>query len=261
MLAVGIDVGGQTTKGVALQDDNITAEVILPSADEAASSARAALQALQEKCGCNSGFYITATGMGGKAVDFAQQQKSITTCLARGIHYLFPQARTAIDMGVESSTVIKISQVGKLVDWANHDKCASGTGIFLQQMARLMQVPLEKMSELSMQSTSPADISNTCAIFAESEVISHVHRDPPTPMTDIAAGIYMSVVSRIMALCKRIGIQKDIAACGGVALNKGLVKMLEKELGCDVLIPGKPQITGALGAAIISRENINGKKA
>jgi predicted CoA-substrate-specific enzyme activase len=261
MRTTGIDVGSLTTKGVVLQGDTIQAFVILPSADEAAASARSALEELKRQYGIDGDFFIVATGMGGKAVDFAHQQKSITTCLARGVHFLYPEAKTAIDMGVESSTVIKINQMGKLVDWANHDKCASGTGIFLQQMAKLMQVSMEEMSDLSMRAAAPADISNTCAIFAESEVISHVHRDPPTPMADLAAGIYLSVVSRIMALCKRIGVQKEVAVSGGVALNKGLVKILEKEIGYEVLIPNRPQIIGALGAAIIARDTMDGKKA
>jgi predicted CoA-substrate-specific enzyme activase len=162
----------------------------------------------------------------------------------------------AIEMGAESSTVVKVSDRGRLNDWANQDKCAAGTGMFLQQMARLMQVPLAEMAALSFGAKGRADITSTCAVFAESEVISHVHREPPTPREDIVAGIYYSVVSRIISMCKRIGIEKDVAVVGGVAMNKGLVRILEEELGFGVLVPETPQAVAALGAAIIATENI-----
>jgi len=200
--------------------------------------------------------YIVSTGVGGKSVSLSQQSKAIATCLARGIHYLYPSVRMAIDMGAESSTVIKVNERGRLNDWANQDKCAAGTGIFLQQMAKLMLMPLEEMSKLSFQAKSRADITSTCAVFAESEVISHVHREPPTPKEEIIAGIYFSVVSRIVSLCKRVGIEQDVAAIGGVTLNRGLVKILEEELGFSVLVPDAPQIVVALGAAVIAQENI-----
>jgi predicted CoA-substrate-specific enzyme activase len=204
----------------------------------------------------NDDFYIVTTGAGGKSVSFAHQKKSVNTCMARGIHYLFPSAKMAIDLGAETSTVIKINERGRVSDWANQDKCAAGTGLFLQQMARLMKMSLQEMSELSFPANSKADITSTCAVFAESEVISHVHRDPPTPKEVIIAGIYSSVVSRVMALCKRIGIERDVVVCGGAALNAGLVNILEKELGFKVLVPENPQLIAALGAAIIARENI-----
>jgi len=200
--------------------------------------------------------YIVSTRVGGKSVSLSQQSKAITTCLARGIHYLYPSVRMAIDIGAESSTVIKVNERGRLNDWVNQDKCAAGTGIFLQQMAKLMLMPLEEMSKLSFQAKSRADITSTCAVFAESEVISHVHREPPTPKEEIVAGIYFSVVSRIVSLCKRVGIEQDVAAIGGVTLNRGLVKILEEELGFGVLVPDAPQIVVALGAAVIAQENI-----
>jgi len=123
-------------------------------------------------------------------------------------------------------------------------------------MAKLMQISLEDMSELSLDAKTRPEISGTCAVFAESEVISHVHRDPPTPMADIAAGIYYSIVSRLMALCKRVGIEKDVVVTGGVAQNKGLINILEQELGFKVLVPDNAQSIVALGAAIIAQEQI-----
>lgn len=259
MKAVGIDVGSLTTKAVILDGDRILASSVVSSVEEAEASARSALDEALKRAGLasDSDLYIVATGAGGKSVPFSQKQKTATTCLARGVNYLLPAARMAIEMGAESSVVITLNERGRISDWATHDKCAAGTGIFLQQMAKLMRMSLAEMSKLSLQAKAKAEISNTCAVFAESEVISHVHRVPPTPMEEIAAGIYASVVSRIMALCKRVGIKREVAVVGGVALNRGLVRILEEELGFRVLVPDSPQTSVALGAALIARESID----
>jgi predicted CoA-substrate-specific enzyme activase len=258
MKALGIDIGSLTTKVVIMDGDCILALSVAPSGDEPGASARAALDRTMAKAGLtpDSDLYIVATGMGGKLVSFSQQHKSVTTCLARGIHHFFPSARMGIDLGAESANVLKISDRGRISDWVNHDKCAAGTGVFLQQMAKLMQMPVDDMAKISLNAHSGPEISSTCAVFAESEVISHVHRDPPTPMDEIVAGIYSSVVSRVLTLCKRIGIEREVAVVGGVALNGGLVHVLERELGFDVLVPDSPQLAAAVGAAIIARENI-----
>ena len=258
MKALGIDIGSLTTKVVILENGSILSSIIIASGDEPESSAEEAVEKALNQAGLSSNddLHIVSTGVGRKSISLSQQQKAITTCLARGINHLLPSARMVIDMGAESSTVVRLNERGRVKDWANHDKCAAGTGIFLQQMAKLMQVPLEEMSKLSLKAESRADITSTCAVFAESEVISHVHRNPPTPKEEIVAGINYSVVSRIMALSKRIGIVKDVAVTGGVALNSGLVYILEREMGFGVLMPDMPQIIAALGAAIIARENI-----
>ncbi|MDY6918084.1 MAG: acyl-CoA dehydratase activase [Chloroflexota bacterium] len=256
MKALGIDVGSLTTKAVVLGGDGIVASTVSMSSDEAEDSARSALEQVLNRAGIGMAddLCIVATGVGRKAVSFSQQQKATTTCLARGTHFLFPTARMVIDMGAETSTVLKMNQRGRVEDWAGQDKCAAGSGIFLQQMARLMQMSLEEMSELSLQATSRASITSTCAVFAESEVISHVHREPPTPREEIIAGIYYSVVSRIMALCKRVGVEKDVAVAGGVSLSNGVVRTLETELGFGALVPEQPQIVSALGAAVLAGE-------
>jgi len=258
MKALGIDIGSLTTKAVILDDSRIIASSVIATGEEAEQSARAAVGEVLKQAGLklDGGVAIVSTGVSIKDLFPGQQSKSLTTCLARGIYRLFPSVRTSIDMGAESSTVIRVNERGRLNDWVNQDKCAAGTGIFLQQMARLMQIPLVEMAMLSLQAKGRADISSTCAVFAESEVISHVHREPPTPKEDIVAGIYYSVVSRVVSLCKRIGIERDVAVTGGVALNRGLVKILEGELGLAVLVPEKPQLVAALGAAVVAQGNI-----
>ena len=257
MKALGIDIGSLTTKVTILENGNMLSSVIVASGDEPEPAAREAIEkALTQAKLSSDNLYIVSTGIGSKSISFSQQQKAITTCQARGTSHLLPSVRMTIDMGAESTTIIKLNQRGRVTDWATQDKCAAGTGIFLQQMAKLMEMPLEEMAKLSLKAKSAADISSTCAVFAESEVISHVHRDPPTPKEEIIAGIYLSVISRIMALCKRIGIERDVAVTGGVARNVGIVNTLEKEIGFKVMVPEKPQLAAALGAAILAQENI-----
>ena len=260
MKAIGIDIGSLTTKVVILENGDIISQLVTKLGDDIEPSVRDAIRTAAEKAGISNNDddnYIITTGIGGKAISFADNNKAITTCLARGINRLFPHARMVIDIGAETSTVVKLNERGRVNDWGNQDKCAAGTGIFLEQMSRLMQLPFDEMSRLSLQAKKAADITSTCAVFAESEVISHIHRDPPTPREDVIAGIFASTVSRIMVICKRIGIQKEVAVSGGVALSRGLVKILGKEMDCNIFVPEEPQIVAALGAAILSQERIN----
>lgn len=259
MKAIGVDIGSLTTKVVLLENGNISSQLITKIGDDIEPSVNKAIREAAEKASIqpDDDDYIVTTGIGGKAVSFASDNKAITTCLARGVNRLFPRARMVIDIGAETSTVIKLNERGRVNDWGNQDKCAAGTGIFLEQMAKLMQLPFDKMSELSLEAKEVADITNTCAVFAESEVISHIHRDPPTPKENVIAGIFASTVSRIMVICKRVGIQKEVALTGGVALNRGVVNQLETELGFDVLMAEEPRIVPALGAAILAQEGID----
>jgi (R)-2-hydroxyacyl-CoA dehydratese activating ATPase len=257
MKALGIDAGSLNVKAVALDGNGPLASTIMPAGEGSEAMAKIAMEEVIKKAGLTpDGWYVVATGIGGKSISFSQQQKAITTCLARGVHMLLPTARMVIDLGAETSTVMKINDRGRVTDWAGQDKCAAGTGMFLQAMAKVMQVNLEQMAEFSMRAKNRADITGTCAVFAESEVISHIHRVPPTPKEDIIAGIHASMVSRIMGLLKRLGVEREVAVVGGVARNKGLVDIMEKELGFKVLVPPEPELVAALGAAILAKENL-----
>ena len=257
MHALGIDIGSLNVKAVMLDGSGPELTTLLPAGDGSELTARLAMEELVHKGAVStSEVYMVATGVGSKAAAFCQQQKAITTCLARGVNRLFPTARMIIDMGAETSTVLKINERGRVTDWAGQDKCAAGTGMFVQAMAKIMQVSLEEMSEYSLRAKNKADITGTCAVFAESEVISHIHRVPPTPKEDIIAGIHSSMVSRVMGLIKRLGIEKDVVVVGGVARNRGLITILEKELGFKVLVPENPEMTAALGAAVLAKESI-----
>jgi (R)-2-hydroxyacyl-CoA dehydratese activating ATPase len=257
MKALGIDVGSLNVKAVILDGNGPLASTQMPAGEGSEATARVAMEEVIKKAGLTpDGWYIVSTGVGGKSVTFSQQQKAITTCLARGVHVLFPTARTVVDLGAETSTILKINDRGRVTDWAGQDKCAAGTGMFLQAMAKVMQVKLDEMAEYSLRAKNKADISGTCAVFAESEVISHIHRVPPTPKEEIIAGIHASMVSRMMGLLKRLGVEKEVAVVGGVARNKGLIDILEKELGFKVLLPENPETVAALGAAILAKESL-----
>jgi predicted CoA-substrate-specific enzyme activase len=257
MKPLGIDVGSLNVKAVILDGTDAFASFGMPAGEGAEASPRIAAEEVKKKAGlAEDEWYIVSTGVGGKAVGFSQNQKAITTCLARGVNKLFPNARMVIDLGAETSTVLKVNQRGRVTDWAGQDKCAAGTGMFLQAMAKVMQVNLDEMAGYSLRAKKRADITGTCAVFAESEVISHIHRVPPTPKEEIIAGIHASMVGRVMGLLKRLGIEREVAVVGGVARNKGLIAILEEELGYKVLVPENPEMVAALGAAVLAKENL-----
>lgn len=256
MPVAGIDVGSQTTKAVILSDGQILGQSVIVSTEEAEAGARKALDEALKQAGLafSDLTTIVATGAGRKDVTFAQKQKTSLSCLAKGINRLLPSVRTVIDVGAETSTVIRVNERGGVDDSIGHDRCASGTGVFLEAMAKLMQMPLPEMAKESLKAQRRAEVSSMCAIFAEQEVISHVHRVPPTPKPDIIAGIHGSMAVRIVGLAKRIGVKADVALTGGVAKNVGFAKVVEEELKQKVVVPDNPQVIGALGAARIAQE-------
>jgi (R)-2-hydroxyacyl-CoA dehydratese activating ATPase len=257
MKALGIDAGSLNVKAAVLNSTGPAGSLVVPTGENLEEAAKQAMEKLLADLDMTpDGWKIVATGVGSKEVTFSDKQKAITTCLARGVNLLFPSARMVIDLGAETTNVVKINERGRVTDWAGQDKCAAGTGMFLQAMAKLMQVSLDEMSEYSLRAKGRADISGTCAVFAESEVISHIHRIPPTPKEDIIYGIHASMVSRMMGLLKRLGITQDVVMVGGVARDRGLVAILEKELGFKVFVPESPETVAALGAAVLAKESI-----
>jgi predicted CoA-substrate-specific enzyme activase len=245
-----------TTKVVVLDDGQVLAHSIIRSSEEAEAAARMALEEALKGTNLSPEDinYIVATGAGRKEVSFAQKQKTSLSCLAKGTNLLFPSARTVFEVGAETCTVLRLNDRGGVEDSVGHDRCASGTGVFLESMAKLMKMSLEEMARESLKAGARAEVSSMCAIFAEQEVISHVHRVPPTPKNDVIAGIHGSMSVRIVGLAKRIGIKPDVAFCGGVAKNIGFAKVLEDDIGMEVLIPEEPQIVAALGAARIAQD-------
>lgn len=257
MAVAGVDMGALATKVVILEGNRILAASTLVTGEVGEIEARRAMEEALKQAGLKMEDLkaVVSTGTGRKSIPFAQKQRTAMSCHAKGAYFLFPQARTVIDVGAESSTVIRLSADGKVEDSVGNDKCAAGTGVFLDAMSRMLRVPLEEMGEESLQATGTVSISSMCVIFAESEVISHVHKDPPVPRNNILAGIHESIVDRLFGMTQRVGVVPGVVMTGGVSKNIGIVHSMEEKLGVKVLAPADPQIVGALGAALLAQQS------
>lgn len=240
-----------------MRDGVVVGKSVAVSYDEAEAGAREAILAALNGSGISLDDIqtILATGVGRKHVSFAHKQKSTPLCLAKGVNLVYPAARTIFDVGGESSTVVRVNDRGIMDDAMGHDHCASGTGVFIEAMARLLQMPLAAMAKASLEGEHRAEISSMCAVFAEQEVISHVHRVPPTPRNDLIKGIYGSMAVRVAGLGKRIGIKQEVVIVGGVAQNVGFVHELETEIKGKIVVLDEPQLVAALGAARLAQED------
>jgi predicted CoA-substrate-specific enzyme activase len=261
MLSLGIDIGSLSTDVVLMDDKReiLASEVIATGA----SSKKAAEKSFQKilevtKLAEKDIDYVVATGYGRIRVPFAQEVVTEITCHAKGAHYFFPKVRTVIDIGGQDSKVIKVDQNGNVVDFVMNDKCAAGTGRFLEVMARTLEIELEDMGPLSLQGNDKLSISSLCTVFAESEVVSLIGADQKRE--DICRALHIAIAKRIAAQARRVGVEEQVVMSGGVAKNVGVVKELERLLSTRLRMAPDPQIVGAVGAALIGLEGA-GKKA
>jgi len=253
MIKVGIDIGSRTTKAVLLNKDNIIlAKHILPSKWEPEKAGKKVFEAVIKKAGIERTKIskITATGYGRILLSFADKVYTEITCHAKGAYFLNHNVRTVIDIGGQDSKVIRIDKFGFVEDFAMNDRCAAGTGKFLEFLAHSLGVKISDFGKLALESKSPADISSMCTVFAESEVLSLVAEN--VSKADIIAGIHYSIARRIEGLINLTGFNKIVVLTGGVAKNLGIRQSLEQLLNVPLMIPQNPEFIGALGAAIIS---------
>ncbi|MBU4121736.1 MAG: 2-hydroxyglutaryl-CoA dehydratase [Proteobacteria bacterium] len=252
MYFAGIDIGSTMTK-IVIMDDEINSQVIGPTGAEHRHLANKVMEEALSKAGIafDELTYVVATGYGRINVPFADKQITEITCHAKGVSSIFPSARTVIDIGGQDAKGIKIAG-GKVVNFVMNDKCAAGTGRFLEVIADALGLKLKDMGELSLQSKEKVRISSTCTIFAEQEVVSKIADG--VPIEDILAGLHEAIASRVFHMAEKMKIEKDVAMTGGVAKNVGMVKALEDQLGFPVLIAREPLLTGAIGAAILGKE-------
>lgn len=251
----GVDVGNQTTKAVVLDGDGaVVAQAVVAVAEESARAAEEALSLAlaQTELGLADLAAIVATGAGSDCVPIAQRAVTEVLCDARGAVRLFPGARTVIDIGAENARVARCDENGAVEDFALNDKCASGAGIFIEEMAKALEFSLEEMAEASLRSQREVEVNCSCAVFAESEVVSLIHQR--VPREDIARGICDFVAQRTTSLLYRIGIADEVVFVGGGARNRGVVAALERYLGRRVRVPEDPVVVGALGAALFALE-------
>ncbi len=253
MAVAGVDIGAIAAKAVVLEDNQIRGYAILPTGYDVAVAAKKVLRKSLKKAGLTEKDLerIVATGYGRISVSFADEKITEISCHAKGASWLVPETRMVIDIGGQDSKAIRVDESGIVTAFAMNDKCAAGTGRFLEVMARALELPIDKFGRLSLKSANPCIISSVCTVFAETEVISL--RAEKKPIEDIIAGIHRAVAKRIVAMMTPIDIASPIMMTGGVAKNVGQREALEQELGTKLIVPQEPQIVGALGAALFAR--------
>nr|HID59489.1 2-hydroxyglutaryl-CoA dehydratase [Desulfobacterales bacterium] len=256
MYFVGIDVGLYSVKSVLVDEERILLSRGVVSEEEGSKAAYRVFQEILKEGNIPEDEIasIVSTGMGRKEVAFANEKRTDQVCIARGAYYLFPSARTVLDTGAGGCRAMKLGDHGKLIDFSSNSKCAGGTGSFLEAAARVLQLDVEGIDSLALKAGSVSRVSSYCAVFAESEIISNIHRG--FSKESICAGICESIAQRMHDVLRRVRIEKEVVLCGGVATNGTVVKMFEAELDFPVLVPKDPLMVGALGAAIIARDLI-----
>ena len=251
---LGIDIGSSSSKAVILRDgSDVVSQAVIQVGTGTSGPARVLEKVFEgQKIGMDDIAYTVATGYGRFSVKEADKQISEISCHAKGIYHKHPRARTIIDIGGQDAKAIRLNDNGNIAQFVMNDKCAAGTGRFLDVMSRVLEIPLSEMGEVHFHATEWAFVSSTCTVFAESEVISLLSQG--VSRENIVAGVHQSVASKACSLVYRVGMTEDIVMCGGVARNKGAVDAIEKELGKHVIVVDSPQLTGALGAAIFAYE-------
>ena len=258
MIVAGIDLGNLTSKAVILGDGHILSQKVLVAAEEKCSAAEEVVAQALKAAGIprEELKYIVSTGAGRRGIPFVQGTRTSTTCLAKGARWLYPSARTVIDIGAETCDIIKLDEHGTVQHIQGNDKCAAGTGIFFDTMAKFLGVSMYEMSRLSLKAEKAVQLTSMCVIFAEQELITHIHEDPPPPTEELVAGIHLSIAMRVAGMVGRVGIEKDVVLAGGVARNKGFVRTLEERLGTQLRVPENPELVLALGAALIAQGSV-----
>lgn len=256
MIVAGCDVGSLTSKAVVMEEGHILAHAVVLSGTDPAESASRVMQRALDQVGCSMGDirFSVGTGYGKARIPFVGRTESEITCHAKGAWWDNPSVRTVVDIGGQDAKAIRIGPDGKVVRYTYNDKCASGTGRFLEVMARAMDVPLAEMGRKGRESTEKISISNQCVIFAETEVVSLLNEG--REVCDIIRALHHAMASRVASLVKSIGVEETVVMTGGVAKNCGVFDALATALGVGLYPLAKidPQINGALGAALLAGE-------
>jgi predicted CoA-substrate-specific enzyme activase len=254
MVTAGVDIGAITAKAVVFDDEGLLATaLILAGYDRAAAALQVLDRALaQAGLAREQIARLVATGYGRVQVAGADRTVTEITCHARGAHHLCPDVHTVIDIGGQDSKGIAVGAAGKVLDFVMNDKCAAGTGRFLEVMAHALEVDLVDFGQLALAAPRRARISSTCTVFAESEVITHLAAG--ADRGEIIAGIHEAIAARVATMVGRIPVRDRVVLTGGVAHNAGVARMLEEKLGQPITVPEHAQLAGAIGAALIARD-------
>jgi predicted CoA-substrate-specific enzyme activase len=254
----GIDVGAATAKAVVLRGDDVLASSIVPTGSSVAGAGQAAMQQALDRAGLalEDLEYVVSTGYGRRAVPFASRTTTEITCHAAGARWLIASARTIIDIGGQDCKVIGLHEGGTVSNFAMNDRCAAGTGRFLEVMAAALEIELDEMGPASLRSVQPCTLSSTCTVFAESEMISL--RAEGASLEDMIAGIHSAMARRVAIMGTSVGYRQDVVFTGGVAKNIGIKQALEREIEMEISVPQEAQIVGALGAALLAKAEVGG---
>jgi benzoyl-CoA reductase subunit D len=249
MIVAGIDVGGKNLHIILKKEGQILEKASGPAGIKKAEAVEQLYDEILKKAGItrNDVGRVMATGSSAKRVAFADGSIPDAAADARGVNKLVPSARTVIDVGAEEGRAIKVSPEGKVLDFAINDKCAAGTGTFVEAMSRALEVSVNEMSEIALQSTQTLSTNAQCAVFGESEVVSLIHQKTPKP--DIARAVMNAIAGRVASVARIVGLEKDVVMVGGMAKNAGFVDSLKKSIDMNIIVPEDPDFVGALGAA------------
>jgi len=252
MLTAGIDIGSITTKAAVLEDGKLLGTRVIFTGYNTGEAGRRVFEDLLEELHLDKSALrkIVSTGYGRNSVTFANKALTEIICHGAGAHFLNPGVRSIIDIGGQDSKVIVIDEKGKVKNFAMNDKCAAGTGRFLEVMARALEADLDGFGALSLKADRPSKISSLCTVFAESEVISLISKGEKRE--NIVAGIHESIAARVAAMANRVGIVPPVVMTGGVAKNRGVVKAMGKKLGIPIDVSKYAQVNGAIGAAVLA---------
>jgi predicted CoA-substrate-specific enzyme activase len=256
MAVIGIDLGSQSTKVVILEGDKIVGGASLQTGESAETEARMTVQEALRQTGLKREDLkaAVATGTLNVPVTAAVQQRSAASCVAVGAHFRFPQARTVLYVGADSSMAVRMSADGQVEESAKNERCAVSSGALLDITSRMLEIPVEELGPMSLKATAPETVSSRCVVFAEGEILSFIYKDPPVPVPDVLAGVNQCIADGLWGMVQRVGVPGELLICGGVARNVGIVKAIEGHLGKPVLLPEHPQYVRALGAAVFARQ-------
>jgi predicted CoA-substrate-specific enzyme activase len=253
VFVAGIDMGAKSTKAVILDDQRqLRGSSCIRTRPDFDPIAREALEAALEQAKLKQAdiSYIATTGFGRYNVSFRDLQITDITCVGAGAVFLFPNTRTVLDIGAQSTRALRVSETGKVKEFRTNDKCAAGAGGFIERAAKYLEVTIEEVGQLSLNSVKPQTISSVCAVLAESEIINHVSSGET--VENILRGVHISLATRALALLKRAGMEDEVTFVGGVARQSGMVKALEETLKRKVNVSSEPHMVGALGAAALA---------
>jgi predicted CoA-substrate-specific enzyme activase len=260
-IVAGIDIGSRAAKAVLMKDGEIASTVIGDTLPDSVMTSTTTMSNLLEGTGLTIDNIdcIVATGYGRVLVPFAKENVSEISCHARGINWYFPSVRTVLDMGGQDCKAISVDGQGRVTKFVMNDKCAGGTGRFLEMIAEVLGVPLDESGVLATQSRNPVPFNTVCAVFAKTEAIAY--RRKGAEKGDILCGLNDAIAQRSLNLLKRVGIQPDFSITGGIAKNKGMVAKLTEKVGMEPRLCPDPQLAGALGAALYAEERLSGVEA